>query len=225
MTSLTRSSVVTAWLPGLLFGTVPACAGRNHADPPELATRGTEESSARKKAEAPPAANAAGNPNRVPSTAIVPLPGRPTAFLAALEKAQAASRDLARASGHEAAVAAGDVLSMLAHALTALPDPDHLASKDVTEVQFQAKRLRRSDRFAYSLPKWIQEGLGAALAGLEKLIPTSDSSRFWIGAARQAQKSVDANAGLPFQRAPVQDAVRTTIDAFIVVGQGLCVCP
>jgi hypothetical protein len=83
--------------------------------------------------------------------------------------------------------------------------------------------LRSSPR-SFSLPKWIKEGLAAAVDALEAIGAATDSSRFWIDTARRAQDLIETKSSLTFQRAPVQDALRTTIDAFIVVGQGLCPC-
>ena len=210
------------WL--LLLAVTSACAASAHPASAGPASSPEKPAQAKKAADAGQAADGAVRVEQVPSPLGRPLPGQRTAFLAALEKAPSAAQQFARTSGHDAALAAGDVLSALADALDALPDPDRRASKDITEVRFEAKRLRRSDRLSYTLPKWIQEGLVAALDGLEKLTPANDSSRFWIASARESQKSIDTKSSLTFQRAPVQDAVRSTIDSFIVVGQGLCAC-
>lgn len=209
----------------LLFAAMPACAGKTHADLAAPASSRAEASAEpREGADAGVTPDSAATLEHDPLRAVVPLPGQQTAFLGALGKVSNAAQQLARTSGHEVALAAGDVLSAMADALETLPDPDHQTSKAVTEVRFEAKRLRRSDRLSYTLPRWIKEGLVAAVDGLERLTPASDNSRFWIGAAKESHKSIDTKSSLTFQRAPVQDAVRTTIDAFFVVGQGLCVC-
>jgi len=66
-----------------------------------------------------------------------------------------------------------------------------------------------------------QGGLTAAIEGLQNIDVASESSRYWIAAAKRAQGLIDVSATLTFQRAPVQEALRTTVDAFIAIGQGL----
>lgn len=112
----------------------------------------------------------------------------------------------------------------MADALETLPDSTHQAREQITEIRFEAKRLRRSEGLSFGLAKWIEEGLAAAVDGLQRVSRPSDNATYWIGAARRSLKSIDIKSSLTFQRGPVQDAVRTTIDAFIVIGQGLCAC-
>jgi hypothetical protein len=147
-----------------------------------------------------------------------------TAFGAAVEKAVPAVIKFAPASGREAAIAAGDVLTALADAVEALPDPNGRAREHLIEIRFEAKRLRRSDRMAFSLPKWIKLGLVAAIDSLQALAPGSEAARYWFAMARQAQQAVNAGSSMAFQHSALQDAMRTTISAFVVVGQAGAVC-
>jgi hypothetical protein len=45
------------------------------------------------------------------------------------------------------------------------------------------------------------------------------SSTFWIAQARSSIGAIDAKSGLTFQRAVVQNGVRATLDAFVIVKQ------
>lgn len=69
-----------------------------------------------------------------------------------------------------------------------------------------------------------QARLAAAVDGLETLTPASPTTRYWLAIARQAQHAVDASSSMAFQHGRLQDAMRATISAFMVVGQGLDVC-
>jgi hypothetical protein len=80
------------------------------------------------------------------------------AFSAAVDRALPAVLQFAPATGREAAVAAADVLSALADAMESIPDPKGRVREQLVEVRFEAKRLRRSDRMPFSLPKWIKLG-------------------------------------------------------------------
>ena len=152
------------------------------------------------------------------------LPGDRNRFSAAVDKSLPAAQSVARLSGREAAVAAGNLLAALADAVETIPDAKKLAGDHIVEVRFEAKRLQRSDRLAFGVSKWIRLGLASAIDALEAATPVSDTARFWIRLARQTQEAIDVGTTTTFQRAVIQDAIRTTITAFVVVGQGLDVC-
>jgi hypothetical protein len=152
------------------------------------------------------------------------LPGDRDAFARAVEESLPAAQRFARASGRDAAVAAGAVLAALGHAIEVLPDPNGSARDEIAEVRFESERLRRSDRMAFSVPKWIKLGLAAALNALEVLTPPGHTKTFWIKVARQTHEAIDVTTPATFQRALLQDALRTTMTAFVIVGQGLEVC-
>lgn len=216
-----RAACLLSWV----CAGVSACAGRNHASSPELA-QGRAEANADSKARGCVDAGLVQSDAQAapPASGATRLPGERSAISGAITRAMAPLLLFARSSGHDAAVAAADVLAALADAIETIPGRDPKVRQDVEEIRFEAKRLRRSDRLSYELPKWIEEGLAAAVDALDRIVPANDVSRFWIGVARQTHEGIDTKSGLPFQRAPVQDALRATTDAFIVVGRGLCAC-
>jgi hypothetical protein len=146
------------------------------------------------------------------------------AFTGALEKGLSAARGFAKSSGHDAAEQASIVLTALADAIESIPGASARVSEQLTEVRFEAKRLHRSDRMSFGLPRWIKEGLTAAITALEAQSPHGGCTTFWISQARSSISAIDAKSSLTFQRAPVQDALRTALDAFVVVGQGTGDC-
>jgi hypothetical protein len=152
------------------------------------------------------------------------LPGDRIAFAKAVEQSLAATRRFAESSRHEAAVAAAAVIAALGHAIETMPDPTNSARDKIAEVRFEAERLRRSDRLSFSIPKWMKLGLSAALDALDILTPPDDTRSFWIAMARQTNDAIDVGSTATFQRARLQDALRTTVTAFVIVGQGLGVC-
>jgi hypothetical protein len=135
-----------------------------------------------------------------------------------------AVRRFAQASRQDAAVAAGEVLAALERALETLPDATQRVRDKLSEVHFESERLRRSDRMSFGIPKWLKLGLAAAVDALETLTPPAEARTYWIELARQTQGGIDADAGAAFQRAALQDALRTTTTVFVIVGQGLEVC-
>jgi len=169
-------------------------------------------------ASAEPAPNEAPAAARPPPTAET-LAKASGAFSGALEKGLSAARGFAKSSGHDAAEQASIVLASLADAIETIPGAAARVSEQLTEVRFEAKRLHRSDRMSFSLPRWIKEGLTAAATALEAQSPQRACATFWIAQARASISAIDAKSGLAFQRALVQDALRTTLDAFVVAGQ------
>ena len=152
------------------------------------------------------------------------LPGDGSAFSAAVEKVMPAAGKFARAPGHDGIVAAGDLLEHLADAIETIPDSRRRARDAIAEVRFEAKRLQRSDRLAFGVAKWIKLGLASSLDGIEALVPATQAGRSWIRSAREAQDAIDVTSTSTFQRAVIQDAIRTTVTAFVIAGQGLEVC-
>jgi hypothetical protein len=155
-----------------------------------------------------------------PPVLPVAAPETAGAFMDALEKGSSAARKLATVSGHDAAKQASIVMSALAEAIDKIPGASERVADQITELRFEAQRLDRADRMSFSLAHWIQEGLVAALKALEALSPSNEPAAFWIRQARSAARAIDENSGLAFQRAIVQDAIRATLDAFVVLGRG-----
>ena len=198
-----------------------ACAGRS-AGPPAAPTQAVADGGATPSAavQHPPIteeSSGAQDATRV-------LPGDRSAFSAAVAKVMPGVGNFARASGHDGIVAAGDLLEKLAAAIETIPDPKLRARDAIAEVRFEAQRLQRSDRLAFGVAKWIKLGLASSLDGLLALVPANDSGRFWIASARQAQDAIDISSTSTFQRAVIQDAIRTTVTAFVIAGQGLEIC-
>lgn len=205
----------------VLSATVAACAGRSAAPPAgrplTVADGGASPSDAIEQSLTTT------DPGRAQDAAPL-LPGDRSAFSAAVEKVMPAAGKFARASGHDGIVAAGDLLENLAAAIETIPGSQHRARDAIAEVRFEAKRLQRSDRLAFGVAKWIKLGLASSLDGLEALVPATQTGRSWIRSARQAQDAIDVGSTSTFQRAVIQDAIRTTVTAFVIAGQGLEVC-
>jgi hypothetical protein len=199
-----------------------ACAARNSASSPLTTASPASDAGPPPSAAEPATAAEVSRPDA--KQAPIWLPGERTAFSAAVEKSLPAASKLAHTSGRDAAVAAGHVLDALGDAVESIPDAKRKSREELVELRFEAKRLHRSDRLAFGVPKWIKLGLAAAVDSLEAQAPANETTRFWLATARQAQQRIDAGSSMTFQRAAVQDAVRTTITAFVVVGQGLEVC-
>jgi hypothetical protein len=117
------------------------------------------------------------------------------------------------------------MFSDLADAIAAQPQSSQTRQKVLKELRFQAERLRRADRINFGLARWMKEGLLAALDGLQVIAPGDTRAPFWIGAARETVSGIEKDSGVAFQRARIQDAVRSTVDAFAAVGRIDETCP
>lgn len=115
-------------------------------------------------------------------------------------------------------------LSALADVL-AVADRQNALGRKVSDLRFQAERVRYADSLAFGRAAWIKAGLSAALDALDTL-RLSDAQRLsvWTRAARRAVGNIEDRDSLAFQRAAVQDAFRATIDAFVAATQLSSTC-
>lgn len=131
-----------------------------------------------------------------------------------LERARNAILELARSRWTNGREAASRALGALADVVASARPGDALQAQ-ITELRFQAKRLVRSEAATYEEAAGVKRALSAAVDALERLgnadTPTSSD---WTRAARRAVDSIEERSTINLQRAAVQDAFRSTIDAF-----------
>jgi len=208
----------------VVLGVFMACAGRNRAAPPQLGAPAVDAGidgvvSTNADARGPD------GPSHLEGKMISPLPCGTTAFSTAVQRAMPPLRSFPKASPDDAAEAAAQLLVALADAIDSLPGSGAAeVRKDVEEIRFEAKRLQRSNRFSFVVPRWIKLGVAAAADALDRLTSAHHASRYWVEAAKQAGDAIDPNQSLVFQRAVLQDSMRVLVDGFIVVGQCSSIC-
>jgi hypothetical protein len=129
----------------------------------------------------------------------------------ALAAASAHARALAAAGWSDAPVEAGNVIAELANVVAAYDG----ASRAHAELVFQSRRLSRPARGVFDEVRWIESALSTALAALEARSGETAATRD----ARQAIDSIDPRRSIAFQRAPIQDAVRATLVAYVLAHQ------
>ena len=135
---------------------------------------------------------------------------------AALDDARADTLALARAGWPDAHTFAAKLMTDLADVLAASSCTG--AEDGVAELRFQAQRLEHPRQGGFDEPGSIKAALTAALDVLQQGAPDATSVRD----ARDAVASINEHASLPFQRAPIQDAVRATLDAFVQLQPSAC---
>ena len=151
--------------------------------------------------------------------------GSPDSFSDHVVAATAAVEKLAGTDSLGGRRAASDALSALADALESAPDKPGVIAALVAEIRFEAERLRRADPLSFGDTRWIQLGLAAALDSMEALPSGSaPDMKPWLAAARRATQAIKSGRSLSFQRAAVQDAFRTVVDAFTATARR-CQCP
>jgi hypothetical protein len=93
--------------------------------------------------------------------------------------------------------------------------------KQINEVRFQGQRVRRRDGPPFARAGWIVDAMLSALDALASVGPPDRNELVtpWIDRARAAALAIDPRGSLGFQRAAVQDALRSTSDAFFAVSQ------
>jgi hypothetical protein len=87
--------------------------------------------------------------------------------------------------------------------------------KQLGEIRFQAKRLRRSDPLAFDKAGWIKQGLLAAIQQLEAFA-SCPALATWMTTARVATEALDERGALGFQRAALQNALVTITDVMAI---------
>jgi hypothetical protein len=155
-----------------------------------------------------------------PGTPGQPQPAQPRSFAAQLADARQDVAALGRADWQKANQAAGQALFAFAGLLQTAPGGAAERDRNAAVLRLQARRLTQADQPGFGPPGWVKQGLQAALDGLLGLPAASQPALGpWLQAARGAVAAVDAEKPLTFQRAPVQDAFRTIVDAFTAVEQ------
>jgi hypothetical protein len=163
------------------------------------------------------------------STGLQPL----ASMSAGIEPARAAVLALGEAHWEDAPEASAQALRTLA-AMVRAGDCTGRFTSQLSELHFEAERLTRSDPLSFGQVRWIKAGLVDALDGLDvdarrASVEHSGANLNHVGSAliasaRKAAANIDATDLLGFQRTPVQDAFRATLDAFAVVAQPMPEC-
>jgi hypothetical protein len=145
----------------------------------------------------------------------------PSAPLASFEKELGRAEDevskLAQSSVTGSRLATAAALAALADVVAAADRGERL-TKQVVEIRFEAERLERASASEFGQAGWIRSGLESALDALVASHPENPSSP-WIRIAQRAVANIDERSSLSFQRATVQDAFRSTVDAFAAMAQ------
>lgn len=128
---------------------------------------------------------------------------------------------LGQASWNDARRSVGELLLSCASALETSSQRSAI-EKQIREVRFQGERVRRMDGPPFARASWIVDAMLSALDALAILVPPDRSEIVtpWIERARDAAEAIDPRGSLGFQRAAVQDALRSTSDAFFAVSHG-----
>lgn len=102
--------------------------------------------------------------------------------------------------------------------------PGGTVAEHSREVRRQARRLAGAGETAPEVGQggWIKTALLAAASALDALRPPSAQTAAWRQAARGAVEAIDDHAALAFSRAPIQGALRATVDAAIIVLSSPC---
>jgi hypothetical protein len=88
-------------------------------------------------------------------------------------------------------------------------------TRQLEEIRAEARRLHDDPSGPFARAGWVARGLQAALASLDQLGPRhAPLVAEWTRAARTAAADLPDRGALPFQHAAIQDAFRSTLDAF-----------
>jgi ribosomal protein L18 len=94
------------------------------------------------------------------------------------------------------------------------------AKRSIATLRAQVERLEKNGSSRFGDAGLIKTGLLAALAALDGLDPALEQLLTpWTRAARRAVSGIEDRDSLAFQRATIQDAFRTTVDAFTFAAQ------
>ena len=96
---------------------------------------------------------------------------------------------------------------------------------ELSSTRFEAERLRRGKSSPFSTASWLKAGLTAILDTAAALSSSAgDAAVPWDRTARSALDGIELHTGLVFQRAAVQDAIRTTLDLLVVIANARPPC-
>lgn len=89
------------------------------------------------------------------------------------------------------------------------------AARQVAEIRAEARRLGHDSSGPFARAGWVERGLQTALSALNEIEVCRESLlAAWTDAARSATATLPDRGALPFQHAAIQDAFRSTLDAF-----------
>jgi hypothetical protein len=158
-----------------------------------------------------------------------PWGANPGTTAEAVTRARQALASLRQAKSSRARAPAADVFLALAAGLSALSSSENPASpRTLAVILLQVDRLQEADPLALQEAAWVKTGLAAVMDGLSaalrmprdsELAPPMTSTGAWFREARLAIETVDDQMRFTFQRAVIQDAFRTVVDAFAVAVQ------
>jgi hypothetical protein len=90
-----------------------------------------------------------------------------------------------------------------------------LVARQVAEMRAEARRLEHDSSGPFARAGWVERGLQSALGALDQIDVCRESLLApWKEAARHATATLPDRGALPFQHAAIQDAFRSTLDAF-----------
>jgi hypothetical protein len=149
--------------------------------------------------------------------AVAPFAGSPAVPEEAHRATVLASEAVAtvsRARGAEARARIADALEALGRAVEAVGGAAS-RSRAGSTLAFELRRLRSGDAIALQAAAWVR----SALLALCEMFPEPGGSEgaAWVGRARVAASAIDPDAGLVFQRARIQEALRSCSDALLAL--------
>jgi hypothetical protein len=145
---------------------------------------------------------------------------KPETFCDALEQARSRVRALATASSHQARASAADALFAIADAM-ALESKTATHTSELANIRLDAFALRHRKSFQGA------RGIKAALSRATDVFAsawTEPDVEPWIRAARRSVDAIDGSF-VVFERAAIQDAVRTVLDVIVVHAHATRSCP
>jgi hypothetical protein len=145
---------------------------------------------------------------------------KPGTFCDALEQARMRVRALATVSSDQARASAADALLAIADVMALDPETAERTS-ELASLRFEAFALRHRRSFEGA------QGIKAALSRATDLFAsawTEPDVEPWIRVARRSVEAID-DGFVVFERAAIQDAVRTVLDVIVVHARATRSCP
>lgn len=89
------------------------------------------------------------------------------------------------------------------------------SAPELAQIRAEARRLQQGSSGPFARAGWVERGLQAAISRLDQLdVCHASLVAEWTEAARRAAAKLPERGALPFQHASIQDAFRSTLDAF-----------
>lgn len=145
------------------------------------------------------------------------------------EAAESASGSVLALSneGTHATPGVATALERIAAAVRTARVRDPAVDAALSRVERDAALLRRADAIDSGAPGWARDGILAAAEAIRALAAATRSTSVaaWTDEASAAALEIDQTSLLTFQRAILQDALRSTADALLVVVRSASPCP